>query len=265
MNGNSVVPMEVLRLGTTNQMRILKYDQSKSRPMEERSFKSYWVASVILATVTVSVFGAYVALAFQSNPAVSQPIPISVSSLDKTASVSSSVSGLELSLSLNSVQLQRGQSIGATVTVFNSLGTVNNVSAASEWPIKGLTTGACGTLNEPLGLALFQGYYASQNISSAVAALELYYPGVYNCPAILDVKYYLFQPQTYSATIGVTPSFGPQTPYPITVSVGVNGSWTGSAVNQSAAHHLFSPGIYTVVAGDEWGDILMLHFVVGLP
>ena len=167
---------------------------------------------------------------------------------------------------MNSVQLQRGQSIGATVTVFNSLETVNNVSAASEWPIKGLTTGACGTLNEPLGLALFQGYYTSQNISLAGAPLELYYPGVYNCPAILDVKYYLFQPHSYSATIGVSPSFGPQTPYPITASVGANGSWTGSAVNgQSAAHHLFFPGIYTVVAGDEWGDILMLYFVVGLP
>ncbi len=233
--------------------------------MEERSIKSYWVASVILAAMTVSIFGAYVALAFQSNPLVSQPLPISVSSLNKTASVSSTVSGLELSLSLNSVQLQRGQSIGATVTIFNSPGTVNNVSAAANWPIKGLTTGACGTLNDPVGFALFQGYYTLQNISSAGTPLELYYPGVYNCPATFNVKYYLFQPHSYSATIGVTPSFGPQTPYPITASVGANGSWTGSAVNgQSAGHHLFTPGIYTVVAGDEWGDILILYFVVGL-
>jgi len=30
----------------------------------------------------------------------------------------------------------------------------------------------------------------------------------------------------------------------------------------SGAFTIFSPGVYTIVGGDEWGDLVLLHFAV---
>jgi hypothetical protein len=38
------------------------------------------------------------------------------------------------------------------------------------------------------------------------------------------------------------------------------GYWTGSLA--TAAFHPFPPGVYTVLAEDEWGDVVLLHFTV---
>lgn len=222
--------------------------------------KNYWIATVIVALVAVSIFGAYVAIAFGTSQTASQPLPVSLSSLNKKATSTNTDTGLQLQLSIDSIQLKRGQSIGATVTLYNPLETDNNVSASHSWPINGLSISPCGTMNEPIGLALFQGYYTTRNISEATP-LSLYSPGAYNCPSILSPGYYLFQPMSDSAIIGSDPSL--QAPSPITASLGANGTWTGSGAG--VQHQLFPPGIYTVAAGDEWGDVVILYFVVGTP
>jgi hypothetical protein len=38
------------------------------------------------------------------------------------------------------------------------------------------------------------------------------------------------------------------------------GYWTGAAPN--ATQQNFEPGVYTVVAGDEWGALVVVHFTV---
>jgi hypothetical protein len=42
------------------------------------------------------------------------------------------------------------------------------------------------------------------------------------------------------------------------------GSWIGppEISNATSAYSPFAPGIYTVVASDEWGNVVMLHFTV---
>jgi hypothetical protein len=41
------------------------------------------------------------------------------------------------------------------------------------------------------------------------------------------------------------------------------GYWSGPKIgNQMPAYVPFSPGTYTVVAGDEWGQVAILHFIV---
>jgi hypothetical protein len=39
---------------------------------------------------------------------------------------------------------------------------------------------------------------------------------------------------------------------------GIN--WVGSPPN--AVQQYFEPGVYTVVGGDEWGNMVVLHFTV---
>jgi hypothetical protein len=38
------------------------------------------------------------------------------------------------------------------------------------------------------------------------------------------------------------------------------GYWTGAAPN--AIQQNFDPGVYTVIAGDEWGALVFVHFTV---
>jgi hypothetical protein len=41
---------------------------------------------------------------------------------------------------------------------------------------------------------------------------------------------------------------------------GPRGYWASN--NIGAAFTLFEPGVYTVVAGDEWGALVFVHFTV---
>jgi hypothetical protein len=43
-----------------------------------------------------------------------------------------------------------------------------------------------------------------------------------------------------------------------------NGYYTSSEPSE-VIFKLFDPGVYTVVAGDEWGQLVLLHFIVGSP
>ena len=46
----------------------------------------------------------------------------------------------------------------------------------------------------------------------------------------------------------------------MTDTVTSTGFWTGNRPNATFSH--FTPGIYTVVGGDEWGVLAILHFTV---
>ena len=43
------------------------------------------------------------------------------------------------------------------------------------------------------------------------------------------------------------------------IEINVNGYWPN---NESASSNNFEPGVYTVVAGDEWGTLVVVHFTV---
>jgi hypothetical protein len=169
------------------------------------------------------------------------------------------VNGLSLSLSLNSTTLQPGQEISVLIDEQNTLTTVNNVSASNGWPLKGLSLGPCGTVNYPIGVAIFQGYYTSSNVSSATP-LQLYKPGIYYCPMILSyISGYVFQPSSDIAGVLSDSDPTPQLTNKMTSEITVTGYWLNG---QEATLSNFTPGVYTVVGEDEWGALAVLHFVV---
>jgi hypothetical protein len=181
-----------------------------------------------------------------------------------------SVNGLKLSLSLNSTTLQPGQELSIVVDEQNTLPVANNVLSSRNWPLNGLSVGPCGTLNYPFGVAIFQGYYSSADVSEATP-LMLYDPSAgYFCPMILsEITAYVFQPSSDTAAI-----FGSCDPNPcfttkINTEVTATGYWTGGPsptltnfTPGPGVYTNFTPGVYTIVAGDEWGTLAVLHFVV---
>jgi hypothetical protein len=181
--------------------------------------------------------------------------------LDQYSSTVISRYGLSLTLSLNSTTYHPGEQITVTIHEKNTLPVENNIHAANRWPVQGLNLGPCGRLNYPFGISILQGYYDAKS-AVAIAPLQLFDPNaMYYCPAILaDVYYdYDFQPWSDVATIHTGYDFEPWS-INMTARVTSAGFWTGSRPNATFSN--FTPGIYTVVGGDEWGALVILHFTI---
>jgi Putative Ig domain len=178
------------------------------------------------------------------------------------SAASKSISGLELTLSLDSKIYQSGQQVGIDIDEKNTLSKTNTITASAKWSVRGLGVGPCGVLNYPFGIAIFQGNYTATSISSATP-LQIYEPGIYHCPMILtDISSYVFQPlsdntavfETSESTASFTAVMNAEfEPAP-------TGYWASNDVG--AAFTNFEPGVYTVVAGDEWGALVIVHFTV---
>jgi hypothetical protein len=165
-----------------------------------------------------------------------------------------SVGGLLVRLELNDSRVTSGATVGINASDYNPSPMGLNLSKESNWALDGLSTGGCPSLYYPFGIALFQGRYTSANVSQAVPFRI--FP-VVPCPNI--VRYiigYQFRPLSDIAI--VLPGTGE---VPMATGVSVSGTYyaPGSQLNGLAP---FSPGTYTVVAGDEWGNLAFAYFVV---
>lgn len=171
--------------------------------------------------------------------------------------------GIALGIEMNTTQLVTGRSINITADVFNFLPRTNNVTGASDWasPIfqEWMKSVPCPF---PVYVLILRGYYTQANVSSATP-LQISPPGLtVPCPAFL-ASYYIFQPTSDTASF-----FGGQVNSPMEAEAVVNGYYlSGQSYNYTLPSGGISPtpfpvGAYTVVAGDEWGQILMAQFSV---
>ncbi len=147
-----------------------------------------------------------------------------------------------------------GATIGISVSDYNPASSTLNLSKGSDWAVDGLGTGWCPSLYLPFGIAVLRGVYTAANVSQA-EPLEIF-PMV-ACPMIvMYIEGYSFQPMSDNASI--LPGGGVAT-----MATGISASGTygaaGSEINQFSP---FAPGTYTVVAGDEWGNLAFAYFTV---
>jgi len=179
--------------------------------------------------------------------------------LDQYSSTAISRDGLSLTISLNSTNYHPGEQISVNIEEKNILPTQNEVRAADRWPVHGLTLTPHGRLYYPFGISILQGYYDSENVTG-VTPLELFDPNVaYTCPAIVAAVSYDFQPWSASADIYTGYGFMPWSRN-MSTEVTSEGFWTGSYPNATFSN--FTPGMYTVVGGDEWGSLVIIHFTI---
>jgi len=179
--------------------------------------------------------------------------------LDQYSSTVISKYGLSLTLSLNSTTYHPGEQISVTVDEKNILAIENNIHVANRWSVQGLSLGPCGTLNYPFGISILQGYYDAKSVV-AITPLQLFDPNAtYSCPAMGGIVSYDFQPGSDIAAIYTSYDSEPWS-MNMTTKVTSAGFWTGSRPNATFSN--FTPGIYTVVGGDEWGALVILHFTI---
>ena len=179
--------------------------------------------------------------------------------LDQYSSTVVSKYGLSLTLSLNSTTYHPGEQIPITIDEKNTLPVENNIHAANRWPVQGLNLGPCGRLNYPFGISILQGYYDEKSVV-AITPLQLFDPNAsYYCPPILAAVSYDFKP--WSDIAAIYTGYDSE-PWSINMATKVTsaGFWTGSRPNATFSN--FTPGIYTVVGGDEWGALVILHFTI---
>jgi hypothetical protein len=206
------------------------------------------IINVIMLTTTITV-----GCATATSTATYTPI-----TLDQYSSTVISRSGLSLTLSLNSTTYHPGEQISVTINEKNILPIENKIHAANRWPAPGLSLTPCGTLSYPFGISILKGYYDAKD-AVAISPLQLFDPNAfYTCPAVLAPVSYDFQPGSDVAAIYP----GNPEPYSINMTARVTsaGFWTGSRPN--ATFNNFTPGIYTMVGGDEWGALVILHFTI---
>ncbi len=180
--------------------------------------------------------------------------------LDQYSSTVISRYGLSLTLSLDSTTYHPGEQISVTIHEKNTRPIENNIHVANRWPVQDLRLSFCGTLDYPFGISILQGYYDAKSVV-AITPLQLFDPNpIYTCPAPSGIVSYDFQPWSDIAAIYTIYDPKPSGSINMTTEVTSAGFWTGSRPNATFSN--FTPGIYTVVGGDEWGALVILHFTI---
>jgi len=194
--------------------------------------------------------------------------------------------GLKLTLSVNSTTIPSQDAIGITASVLNTLPTANNLTASNNWAVDGLRSGPCdppgNTTNKlfsPVGVGVFRGMYGLNNISSAGSPLFVWAP--ISCPAdyafngnqsypLSSITSYSLLPGSDNGTYAgyYVASYTPETlakgVFPTRIAVQADIYAANSTGFPGDYNSLLSslPANYTLVAGDEWGQLTLLHFSV---
>jgi hypothetical protein len=191
------------------------------------------------ATETKTSVSTYTVTSTETS-VLTQGILVPVSS----ASTLNPATGLSLNLNLST---SYDEWVVFTVYEFNTLDRANNVSAAGNWPSNAsLFQWVQEDYETNVGMAgyeILQGNYGLNNFTQGTALWLQPPPSLLNCCGMVE---------------------GPPTSYaiqPLSKANILSGSYAGYFVGGST-YTPFSPGIYTVLAGDEWGDVAILHFIV---
>jgi hypothetical protein len=213
-----------------------------------------------VVTAIVLVAGATVAYFPLANVTSTASTTRSTTSNQQGNAETGSKDALVLGAGANASVVSSGQALSIRIWERNTLDSENNVSSAKEWLVEGLSLGPCENFNMPFGIKIMAGYYteSSANLSSA-SSIQYFQPGFYACPALFNVGWYLFSPLSTNATLG-----GFCTPEPCGISWAMNGTVTisGEYVGGSTTRTPLTPGLYTIVVGDEWGAYVFLYFSV---
>lgn len=215
---------------------------------------------VLIVVVLIVVAGIVAVTSKQTTVSVkSQTSAISnatntVTSLTQTTSSSGS-NGLLLQLKVNTTSASPSSALEILVSEYNTRSVVSNISAANLWKVGSLSLGPCGNTIYPFGVEVLRGWYSETNASLG-QPLQIF--PLVPCPLLIRlVGGYLFQPSNDSAV--VLPG-SDQLPILMASNVTIKGTYSS---NYSGLSNIpLAVGTYTIVAGDEWGALTVLHFVV---
>jgi hypothetical protein len=161
-----------------------------------------------------------------------------------SASAPNPLTGLSLELNLSS---STGGQLVVTTYEFNTLDRINNVSYGSSWPNASLwqwTEYDCSE-GSMMGYEILQGNYTPNNYTQGMALwIHTMFLAQGGCGVAPDNASYSFEPLSVRSLNSGTYA----------------GFWSGPFNN--SGYETFAPGTYTVLAGDQWGQVAILHFIV---
>ncbi|MFI5419662.1 MAG: hypothetical protein ACHQ1H_01705 [Nitrososphaerales archaeon] len=199
-------------------------------------------------------------------------MPVAISAVNRSNGLTMQLAMNTSTVFANPLSVNQSGGILIMISLYNTLPTANNLSSSQAWPIAGLLAGPCSGY-KPIGIAVMKGFYSPGNISQG-QPLHLFQQ-IY-CPAYFPAQYYIFGPTSDYVRMFSKPN----SPAPSNVSQNSNPlgdmeavvSLSGSCCRQlpgpqNCSCYIYSPipfstGTYTVVGGDEWGDLAILHFFV---
>ncbi len=187
--------------------------------------------SIVLAAIVVTIFVAlFVSTYLLPTTTAFQP-SVSVPSAE----------GFTLNLTVNATSIPQGGEVNVTSWALSTDHAIDNVTAQDAWGVNGsgLWFSKCG---EPVGIGIAQGYYTADNFTQGTFVPIGGAPGP--CTAS-PPRYFLFEYDTAEALVVEN-----ETGY----------TWTiGASAVTSAT---LPKGTYTVIAADEWGDVVLTNFQV---
>ena len=180
------------------------------------------------------------------------PTTTTTTAATPTTTTALSGNGLQLQVSVNAAALTPGEPLQINVSEYNALPTNNSVATATNWGVNSLAIGACPNINVlPFGVAVFRGHYDARNISQGTPLVL--FEAVPCVQLIRLITGYDFLPDSSNAAI--MPGGDLASPTPMSTTETVNGTYSNGIQLTP-----LTSGIYTVVAGDEWGTLEFLYF-----
>ena len=207
----------------------------------------------------------------------------------RTATINPSTS-LEFAMSLNSTTAQQGQTIAVSFNLYNTLDKVSNVTGAGDWRLSNASeNGGVGgwncAANDVFRIEVISGSYGLSDFSKGtpldVFVFQppfgfnqcLFYVRSANWTApVLSVppqnqNFYIFGPQSNvawwvsSSGLGAPCLPGNGTYHPCS-RPGQEATMNETMILKTG-QFANSTGVFTVIGGDEWGDLEVMHFYVG--
>jgi len=162
--------------------------------------------------------------------------------------------GLGLNLSVVLSSGTSGSTFHVNATVTNLLARVNNVTGKDDY--SGVQFNPICNVG-PVTFEVLAGYFTAGNFSSGkVVTIH----GVQNMMCVVstsDLPYYVFKPGS-DVFSGPLPGGDAQLTRAATVSADLSLAWSSDLTSPAP----FAPGLYTVVAADNWGQVAVAHFTV---
>jgi hypothetical protein len=244
-----------------------------------RNFKRLAVAIVIAAVVisaSILSYSSFEATVTRTDTRTNVSTQVSTATVVLITTVTTTVTptspssdGLAFGMVLNSSRIANGSAVDVLMNLYNTLSEPNNVTVGDDWQLTNQSElsnstsfgpGACSGSMGPYRVAVFNGFYGSNNYSSATPLSIFPWPPAspYNyCGTYIEEQswlgssYYLFQPQSDNAQLHLAGQGSWDTQMSLTVVLKPLGV-------------TLPAGEYTVVGGDEWGDLQIAHFTVAL-
>jgi len=203
--------------------------------------KSVRNMSVILAAAVLTI------LAFLIIPPYFGPVH---NTFENQVSVVSPL-GFTLGLELNTTSITAGGHVAITGWVNNTSSIIENVTAQDSWAVDSSRLwGRICTNGWPIGVGVMQGHYTLFNYTRGT--LIGIPKSLVLCPVLRAApEWYAFAPSSSKALVSLNgaPQF-----WIVQTTLGFGPASLGQSQLPS--------GVYTAVAADEWGDVLLTNFLV---